>query len=98
MDVRKWAVFAAISVAIGCNGGRDPWADKPGPKVLAYFPPIYSFAASVAGDDAQVRSLITSVGPHHFDPSARDAVALHRADLFLTNGLGLDDAVCAKLA
>lgn len=82
----------------GCTGGRNPWASRPGPKVLAYFPPLYSLAASVAGDDAQVISLITHVGPHDYEPTSRDARLLQGADLFLTLGLGLDDAVSHKLA
>jgi ABC-type Zn uptake system ZnuABC Zn-binding protein ZnuA len=91
------AVLIGLGVA-GCSGGADPWAERPGPKVLAYFPPVYSLAASVAGEDAQVRSLITHVGPHHFEPTARDARALRRTDLFLTIGLGLDDEIARKLA
>lgn len=82
----------------GCTGGKDPWAQRAGPRVLAYFPPLYSLAATVAGDDAQVLSLITNVGPHDFEPSSRDVRMLQRADLFLTIGLGLDNAVSKKLA
>lgn len=89
--------LAVLLPMTGCTGGRDPWPERPGPKVLAYFPPLYSLAATVAGDDAQVMSLITHVGPHHFEPTMRDARCLTRADLFLTVGLGLDDAVSRKL-
>jgi ABC-type Zn uptake system ZnuABC Zn-binding protein ZnuA len=90
--------FAGIIAISGCHGGPDGWSDKPGPKVIAYFPPIYSLAASVAGDDAQVISLLTNKGPHDYDPRASDARKLRRADLFLTIGLGLDDAVAEKLS
>lgn len=99
---RSWqsiAVVAALACAVlGCNGGADPWAERPGPKVLAFFPPIYSFAASVAGDDAQVLSLLTNKGPHDYEPKHSDARKLVRADLFLVNGLELDDPMAAKLA
>lgn len=91
-------VIAAGMSHFGCSAGPDPWGDRAGPKVLAYFPPLYSFAASVAGDHAQVQSLITHVGPHHFDPSTRDARRLQKADLFFTIGLGLDNAITTKLA
>jgi ABC-type Zn uptake system ZnuABC Zn-binding protein ZnuA len=84
-------------IGLGCARAPDPWTEQPGPKVLAYFPPIYSLAATVAGDDAQVYSLIRHVGPHHFDPKPRDARALARADVFFTIGLGLDDAVVRKM-
>ena len=74
MDVRRIALVALLlACAIGCNGGRDPWMDRPGPKVMAYFPPLYCLASTIAGDDAQVQSLITHVGPHHFEPTAQCA-------------------------
>jgi zinc transport system substrate-binding protein len=100
---RNIAVFVVASglaaiFLIGCSAAKDPWAARPGPKVLAYFPPLYSLAATVAGDDAQVQSLITHVGPHDFEPMPRDARMLQRTDLFLTIGLGLDDSVSRKLA
>src|SRR5262245_36853091 len=89
---------AALLFAIsGCSEAPDPWGNATGPRVLAYFPPIYSLAASVAGDDAQVQSLLTFQGPHDFEPTARDARKLRRADLFLTIGLGLDDSIAGKL-
>jgi zinc transport system substrate-binding protein len=101
---RHWTTAFALMAALigvaaisGCNGGSDGWADKPGPKVLAFFPPIFSLAASVAGDDAQVVSLLTTKGPHDFEPRPSDARRLRRADLFLTIGLGLDDNVAKKL-
>src|SRR5437879_1181441 len=90
--------LAAALILSGCNGGADGWADKPGPKVLAFFPPLYSLAATVAGDDAQVQSLLTTKGPHDYEARTSDARRLRRADLFLTIGLGLDDSVAKKLA
>jgi ABC-type Zn uptake system ZnuABC Zn-binding protein ZnuA len=93
-----FGALIAASLMSGCNGGPDGWTDKPGPKVLAYFPPIYSLAASVAGEDAQVISLLSNKGPHDYEPRASDARRLHRADLFLTVGLGLDDSVAKKLS
>ena len=88
---------AALLGLSGCSGG-DPWQDRPGPKVLAFFPPLYSIAAEVAGDDAQVQSLLATKGPHDYDPRPADARRLGRADLFLTVGLGLDDPITDKLA
>src|SRR5437868_870269 len=87
----------ALLAAAGCSAGADPWPQKPGPKVLAFFPPLYSLAAQVAGDDATVMSLLTTKGPHEYEPTHNDARKLHRADLFLTIGLGLDDAIATKL-
>src|SRR5262245_28723721 len=101
---RPWIIVGGLVVAVGvaafsgCHGGADAWAERPGPKALAFFPPIYSLAASVAGDDAQVISLLSKKGPHDYEPRTSDARKLKRADLFLTIGLGLDDNVSKKLA
>src|SRR4051812_33667903 len=92
------ALAAAALTLAGCGGGGDGWQDRPGPKVLAFFPPLYSLAAQVAGDDAQVQSLLTAKGPHDYEFQPADARKLRRADLFLINGLGLDDDVGKRLA
>jgi len=52
----------------------------------------------VAGDDAQVQSLLTSKGPHDFEFRASDAKKLKKAALFLVIGLGLSDDVTNRLA
>jgi ABC-type Zn uptake system ZnuABC Zn-binding protein ZnuA len=86
-------LIAAIGVS-GCStkSTADPWpADRPGPRVLVSFAPYYCFAANVAGDDAVVLSLMSTSGPHHFQPTDRDAKLVQKADLFFINGLGLDE-------
>ena len=82
--------FAALLP--GCGGTRDDgWPkDKAGPKVVVSFAPLYCFAVNVAGDDAVVRNMLTTSGPHHFNPVDKDALLLRRADLFFVNGLGLE--------
>lgn len=75
----------------GCGGGDDGWPkDRSGPKVVVSFAPLYCFAVNVAGDDAVVRNLLTTTGPHHFNPTDQDARILRRADVFFVNGLGLE--------
>src|SRR3954447_19736624 len=101
MRTRSLALVALVAAALrlaGCSAGGDPWQDRPGPKVLAFFPPLYSLAATVAGEDAQVQSLLAAKGPHDYDPRPSDATRLRRADLFLINGLGLDDDIGKRLA
>lgn len=92
--------LTAISVALGaglftltpgCASKDDVWPkDHAGPKVVVSFAPLYCFATAVAGDDAVVRNMMTSSGPHHFNPTDRDAHLLRRADLFILNGLDLE--------
>src|SRR5207253_2361456 len=88
------AVAASLFLA-GCNGcspsGGDGWPDRPGPKVAASFAPIQCFALNVAGDDAVVRPVMTTQGPHEFTPGPADIRMIARADLFVINGLQLDD-------
>ncbi|MEJ5276443.1 MAG: metal ABC transporter substrate-binding protein [Thermogemmata sp.] len=88
---RLLGVVAVMATAGGCSGGSEVWpADHPGPKVVASFAPLYCFALNVAGEDAVVRPLMTTSGPHHFNPTDKDARLLRQADLFLINGLGLE--------
>ena len=85
--------LAAVSVLLpGCGGAKDDgWpSDKTGPKVVVSFAPLYSFAVNVAGDDAVVRNMLTTSGPHSFQPTDKEALLLSRADLFFINGLGLE--------
>jgi ABC-type Zn uptake system ZnuABC Zn-binding protein ZnuA len=75
----------------GCGGGDDVWPDRPGPKVVVSFAPVYCWAVNVAGDDAVVKNMMTTTGPHDFNPTDTDARLVRRADLFFINGLGLDN-------
>jgi ABC-type Zn uptake system ZnuABC Zn-binding protein ZnuA len=83
--------------AVGC-GSADPWPKEPGKlKVLASFPPLASFAKAVGGDDVVVLSLMATKGPHDFEGTPSDALKVRGANVFLVNGLGLDEVVCKRL-
>lgn len=104
MSNRLGAVAAAATLVGllltfgGCGPGQDgTWPDKPGPKVVVSFAPLYSLAVGVAGDDATVKTVMTSSGPHDFNPTDTDARLLSKADLFFINGLKLDNDLAAKL-
>lgn len=88
---------AGLLGGVGGCGRESAWPDKPGPKVVVSFAPLYCLARGVAGEDAQVQSVMTSTGPHDFSPTDREARLLRQADLFLVNGLSLDDAVAETL-
>lgn len=96
--MRLWPL-AFVLLIVGCSSPPDPWAAaRPGqPKVLAAFPPLYCFAANVAGDKAEVLCLLTGTGPHDYDATVADARKVVGSDLFLANGLELDNAFCEKL-
>jgi zinc transport system substrate-binding protein len=60
-------------------------------KVLTSILPVYSFAATVAGDLADVENLLpSSVGPHDYQFTPGDVRKVSQADLVLINGLGIE--------
>ncbi len=103
----KAAVVGVLATAVpllifGC--GKKPedakdstWPDQPGPKVVVSFAPLYCFAANVAGDDAVVKNVMTSKGPHDFDPTEADVKLVTKADIFFVIGLGLDETKAVKM-
>jgi zinc transport system substrate-binding protein len=90
---------AGLLVLTGCPTSKNnPWGETTKPKVLVSFPGLYSFAAAVAGDDAIVKSFTTGQGVHfHGDFSKRDLDLCRHCDVFVANGLGLDDKTAKKL-
>lgn len=77
----------------GCRrpGGDPIWNNTAKPRVVASIVPLYCFAAEVAGPDAEVRCLLIAKGPHEFTPGNFDVQLLSSADLFITNGLRLEN-------
>lgn len=97
------AVLAVLAVLVGlmfagCKStSGEQWPDNPGPKVAVSFAPLQCFAANVAGERGTVKSVLSTQGPHHADASMQERILLEEADLFLFNGLGLDDNFAKKL-
>ncbi len=90
--------LAVTALTLGCGGPADGWPDRPGPKVLASFPPVASIAMAVAGPDAAVLPVMSGQSPHGGEPKPSELRLLRRADLFVINGLGLDDRLATKFA
>jgi zinc transport system substrate-binding protein len=95
--MRRLSLLVIIVASISGCSEREVWPEaKPGQaKVLVSFPPLYCFAANVAGEHAVVKCLLTGAGPHDYHPTALDSLKVRKADLFLVNGLELDDFVTA---
>lgn len=84
-------VAMAAAVAGGCGNGDDG-EDDGRLSVLAGTVQIEALAKVVAGDAADVRSVLKpGVDPHDHELTAGDRKAIDRADLVLRNGIGLDD-------
>lgn len=60
-------------------------------KVVASFYPMADFAQKIAGDLADIQTLVPQgVEPHDWEPSTQDVRALEEADVFIYNGLGME--------
>lgn len=91
------ATLLAFAIA-GCKKSTSAqWPEKSGPKVAVSFAPLYCFTAHVTGERGTVKSVLSTQGPHHADSSVQERVLLEDADLFIHNGLGLDDSFVEKL-
>jgi zinc transport system substrate-binding protein len=95
MCIRKTVAWSLMSLAVlaGCRRADDVWPNTGKKRVLVSFPPLYCFTKNVAGDDADVRCLTTAAGPHEFKATPNDALLAQKADVFLINGLGLDESL-----
>ena len=94
---------SVVAALAGCDSGTQsaptptgaaPAASASGAKlnVVATTTQIRSMAESVAGDLADVRSILTpGADPHEFEPNPSDVTAISTATLVLKNGVGLDD-------
>ncbi len=85
--VPRWVVFC-LSLLAASTAGR---AAPPRLQVLTTLAPLYSWAASVAGDLADVENLLPAdVGPHEFQFRPRDLKKVQRAEIVILNGLGVE--------
>ena len=79
--------LAALLILAGCQGASAPAR----PVVVATVYPLWELARQVAGDRAEVVSLVPpGVEPHDWEPSPRDASLVQRATVFVHTGTGLD--------
>lgn len=94
----RFCLLALLAFA-GCSAAPDPWAKTPAEqtRALAVFPPLHSFAANVAGDKARVQCLLTGTGPHEYQATENDTHKVAGSDLFLINGLGLEQDFIRRL-
>jgi len=100
MTRRILFAFAIAGLLTACNqspeGTSPPQAQspapaKPKPTVVASFYPLYEFTRQVAGDLAEVTSLVPpGVEPHDWEPAPQDVARLEKARVFVYNGAGFE--------
>lgn len=91
MSPSRWCLARLIAAALmltvsteGAEGRRI--------RILTSIAPLYSWAANVAGEAADVENLLPAdVGPHDYQFLPRDLRKIASADIILLNGLGLED-------
>lgn len=60
-------------------------------RVIASFYPLYEFARQVGGDRVLVRNLVPAgAGPHDYEPTPRDVIAMMEARVVIYNGAGFE--------
>lgn len=92
--------LAAIGVAIPLamiatiyTGGSPAGANtaERSVQVVASFYPLYEFSSRVAGDRAEVTTLVPSgIEPHDWEPSLADVTRVRDADMLVINGAGFE--------
>lgn len=83
------AVGAALASA-GCSSSHSTAGGRL--QVVATTVQVGALARAVAGNDADVKTLIgAGIDPHDFEPGPSDLRAISNAGVILRNGLGLDD-------
>lgn len=98
------AAAAALLAACEQSPPAPEGAVAPAAKlqVTATFYPLHEFTRQIAGDTAEVASLVPAgVEPHDWQPSPQDIARVARARVFVRNGAGLEpwaDKLLATLA
>lgn len=84
------AMVATISTSKTVSQEVDAAAEKK-IRIIASFYPLYDFASHVAGDKADVSSLVPAgVEPHDWEPTTADVLKAKSADLLVINGAGFE--------
>lgn len=85
-----WGLLFFISLSACNNYSAEKKASD---KLVIYtsFYPLYDFSKKIAGDKAEVINMIpVGVEPHEWEPTTKDIVNLNNADLFVYNGLNME--------
>jgi zinc/manganese transport system substrate-binding protein len=86
------SLLVAGALLVGCGEKSGPGAEPQKLQVLVSFLPLYAHAKSIAGDLADVRMLLDkNADPHDFEFKPSDVKKVAGADVFITNGVGLEE-------
>jgi zinc transport system substrate-binding protein len=86
-------VLPACSLTNGkpIDQGIQAKVDKSGMKIYASFYPMYFLASEIAGDKAEVITMVPAgAEPHDWEPTPKTVIELNRADMLIYNGAGME--------
>lgn len=86
-----WIAFTiSLLLMAACGKGKDAETEAK-PLILCSIHPYELLLKQLVGDGIEVKSLIPpNASPHTFSPTPADLKDLHRAELIVSNGLGLE--------
>jgi zinc/manganese transport system substrate-binding protein len=85
--MKRWLLALSLGLSLATT---NAFATEP-PKIVASFSVLGDIVHQVAGDKAEVTTLVGPDGDAHtFEPTPADASKLAQADLVVVNGLGLE--------
>lgn len=84
----------AMVLAVSTTAASPARAQDDPVRIVASFSILANIAAKVAGDTAEVETLISrGANPHAYEPSARDVVTLSEADAVLVVGIDFEEGL-----
>lgn len=87
-----WWLVVVLALA-ACQQQTPPPPAPAKPLVVASFYPLWEFSRQVAGDRAEVVSLVPpGVEPHDWEPSPQDVAQVQKARVFVYNGAGFEQS------
>lgn len=83
-------IIMILSLLLTSCGKTEEQSDKP--QVYTSFYAMYDFARTIGGEDIELHNVVpTGTEPHDFEPTAADMAKLNKADVFIYNGMGVDE-------
>ncbi|MBE6063589.1 MAG: ABC transporter substrate-binding protein [Clostridium butyricum] len=87
--------IAAILMGImlvGCGGNKSIQENSEKVKVTVSIYPLKEYAEAIAGDKAEITCMVPeNIEPHDYDPKSKNLTELAKSDIFVYNGLGMEN-------
>lgn len=87
------SMLVMSSLFIGCTKAKEEKTiDSDKIQVTVSIEPLKEFTQIIGGDKVEVKTMVpTGSEPHDFEPKTKDLVELNNADIFVYNGLNMEE-------